>query len=157
MAEVKTYLEALTALDDTPLTVAPGEVALRRRRPGPRHVRRPHGDRGPDDRQQPPRDRRPGRHPRRARPGRSGPAQRRRRRRACCTLVRVDQDASTTSSRRVPGLALEVMRVMARRLRKSNPEGADDPRTPGGSGCGSAPGTPPASAAGRGTPRACRR
>ncbi len=41
-----------------------------------------------------------------------------------CTLVRVDQGAFDDLVRRVPGLALEVMRVMARRLRRSNPEGA---------------------------------
>ena len=38
-----------------------------------------------------------------------------------CTLVRIDQAAFDDLVRRVPGLALEVMRVMARRLRKANP------------------------------------
>jgi CRP-like cAMP-binding protein len=38
-----------------------------------------------------------------------------------CTLARVDQEAFDDLVRRVPGLALEVMRVMARRLRKANP------------------------------------
>ena len=38
-----------------------------------------------------------------------------------CSLVRVDQAAFDQLVRRVPGLALEVMRVMARRLRKTNP------------------------------------
>ena len=39
-----------------------------------------------------------------------------------CTLVCVDQAAFDDLVRRVPGLALEVMRVMARRLRKTNPQ-----------------------------------
>jgi CRP-like cAMP-binding protein len=38
-----------------------------------------------------------------------------------CSLVRVDQGAFEDLVRKVPGLALEVMRVMARRLRKTNP------------------------------------
>jgi CRP/FNR family cyclic AMP-dependent transcriptional regulator len=40
---------------------------------------------------------------------------------ADCSLVRVDQEAFDDLVRKVPGLALEVMRVMARRLRKANP------------------------------------
>ena len=40
-----------------------------------------------------------------------------------CTLVRVDREAFDDLVRRVPGLALEVMKVMARRLRRSNPSG----------------------------------
>jgi CRP-like cAMP-binding protein len=38
-----------------------------------------------------------------------------------CTLVLVDEAAFNDLVRRVPGLALEVMKVMARRLRRSNP------------------------------------
>jgi len=38
-----------------------------------------------------------------------------------CTLVRVDEAAFNDLVRRVPGLALEVMRVMARRIRRTNP------------------------------------
>jgi CRP/FNR family cyclic AMP-dependent transcriptional regulator len=40
-----------------------------------------------------------------------------------CSLVRVDQAVFNQLVRRVPGVALEVMRVMARRLRKTNPPG----------------------------------
>jgi len=38
-----------------------------------------------------------------------------------CSLARIDRDAFSELVRRVPGLALEVMQVMARRLRKTNP------------------------------------
>jgi CRP-like cAMP-binding protein len=38
-----------------------------------------------------------------------------------CTLVLVDETTFVDLVRRVPGLALEVMRVMARRLRRTNP------------------------------------
>lgn len=38
-----------------------------------------------------------------------------------CTLVLVDAQAFGDLVRRVPGLALEVMKVMARRLRRVNP------------------------------------
>jgi CRP-like cAMP-binding protein len=38
-----------------------------------------------------------------------------------CTLVLVDEAAFNDLVRRVPGLALEVMKVMARRLRRANP------------------------------------
>ncbi len=38
-----------------------------------------------------------------------------------CTLVLVNADAFSDLVRRVPALALEVMKVMARRLRRSNP------------------------------------
>jgi CRP-like cAMP-binding protein len=38
-----------------------------------------------------------------------------------CTLVLVDAAAFNDLVRRVPGLALEVMKVMARRLRRVNP------------------------------------
>jgi CRP/FNR family transcriptional regulator len=40
-----------------------------------------------------------------------------------CTLVLVDASSFKDLVRTVPGLALEVMRVMARRLRKTNPAG----------------------------------
>ena len=38
-----------------------------------------------------------------------------------CTLVLVDAASFSDLVRRVPGLALEVMKVMARRLRRTNP------------------------------------
>jgi len=38
-----------------------------------------------------------------------------------CTLVLVDSGSFQDLVRRVPGLALEVMKVMARRLRRTNP------------------------------------
>jgi CRP/FNR family transcriptional regulator, cyclic AMP receptor protein len=38
-----------------------------------------------------------------------------------CTLVLVDETTFVDLVRRVPGLALEMMRVMARRLRRTNP------------------------------------
>jgi len=38
-----------------------------------------------------------------------------------CSLARINADTFSELVRRVPGLALEVMRVMARRLRKTNP------------------------------------
>jgi len=40
-----------------------------------------------------------------------------------CTLVLVDVASFNDLVRKVPGLGLEVMRVMARRLRKTNPAG----------------------------------
>jgi CRP-like cAMP-binding protein len=40
-----------------------------------------------------------------------------------CTLVLVDAVSFNDLVRKVPGLALEVMKVMARRLRKTNPTG----------------------------------
>jgi len=40
---------------------------------------------------------------------------------ADCSLVRVDEKTFAELVRRVPGLALEVMQVMARRLRRTNP------------------------------------
>lgn len=40
-----------------------------------------------------------------------------------CTLVLVDAAAFDDLVRRVPGLGLEVMKVMARRLRRTNPTG----------------------------------
>jgi CRP-like cAMP-binding protein len=86
MAEVRTYLEALTALEETPVTVEPGGVIFAAGDAG-REIRSASAVAGPD-----------------------------------CTLVRVDQAAFDDLVRRVPGLALEVMRVMARRLRKANPK-----------------------------------
>jgi len=38
-----------------------------------------------------------------------------------CSLARINAETFSELVRRVPGLALEVMRVMARRLRKTNP------------------------------------
>lgn len=40
-----------------------------------------------------------------------------------CTLVLVDAVSFNDLVRKVPGLALEVMKVMARRLRRTNPTG----------------------------------
>jgi CRP-like cAMP-binding protein len=40
-----------------------------------------------------------------------------------CTLVLVDAASFNNLVRKVPGLALEVMRVLARRLRRTNPAG----------------------------------
>jgi CRP-like cAMP-binding protein len=40
-----------------------------------------------------------------------------------CTLVLVDASSFNDLVRKVPGLALEVMKVMARRLRRTNPTG----------------------------------
>ena len=121
MAEVKTYLEALIALDETPLSYPPGGVIFAVGDPGREmyvvrsgHVDLKIGDTllesvGPggilgelalvDPA------------PRSA-SAVAGPD---------CTLARVDQEAFDDLVRRVPGLALEVMRVMARRLRKANP------------------------------------
>ena len=121
MAEVKTYLEARTALDETPLSYPPGGVIFAAGDPSREmyvvrsgHVDLKIGDTllesvGPggilgelalvDPA------------PRSA-SAVAGPD---------CTLARVDQEAVDDLVRRVPGLALEVMRVMARRLRKANP------------------------------------
>ena len=122
MAEVRTYLEALTALDETPLSVAPGEVIFSAGDTGREmYVVRtgsvelkigdtvlesvgPGGILGELALVDPA--------PRSA-SAVAGPD---------CTLVRVDQAAFDDLVRRVPGLALEVMRVMARRLRKANPK-----------------------------------
>jgi CRP-like cAMP-binding protein len=122
MAEVRTYLEALTALDETPLSVAPGEVIFAAGDTGREmYVVRtgsvelkigdtvlesvgPGGILGELALVDPA--------PRSA-SAVAGPD---------CTLVRVDQAAFDDLVRRVPGLALEVMRVMARRLRKANPK-----------------------------------
>ena len=123
MAEVKTYLQALTALDETPLGVAPGTVLFAEGDPGREmYVVRsgsvdlmidnklletvgPGGILGELALVDPA--------PRSA-TAVAGPD---------CTLVRVDQEAFDDLVRRVPGLALEVMKVMARRLRRSNPGG----------------------------------
>jgi rSAM/selenodomain-associated transferase 1 len=121
MAEVRTYLETLTALDETPLAVAPGGVIFSAGDAGREmYVVRtgsvdlkigdtllesvgPGGILGELALVDPA--------PRSA-SAVAGPD---------CTLVRVDQEAFDDLVRRVPGLALEVMRVMARRLRKTNP------------------------------------
>ncbi len=122
MAEVKTYLEALTALEETPVTVEPegiifaagdrgremyvvrtgsvnlkiGDTLLESVGPGGILGELALVDPAP-----------------RSASAVAGPD---------CTLVRVDQAAFDDLVRRVPGLALEVMRVMARRLRKANPK-----------------------------------
>lgn len=120
MAEVRTYLEALTALDETPLSYPPGGVIFAAGDPGREmYVVRsgrvdlklgdtllesvgPGGILGELALVDPA--------PRSA-SAVAGPD---------CTLARVDQEAFDDLVHRVPGLALEVMRVMARRLRKSN-------------------------------------
>jgi CRP-like cAMP-binding protein len=122
MAEVRTYLETLTALDETPLAVEPGGVIFTAGDTGREmYVVRtgsvdlkigdtllesvgPGGILGELALVDPA--------PRSA-SAVAGPD---------CTLVRVDQAAFDDLVRRVPGLALEVMRVMARRLRKANPQ-----------------------------------
>jgi CRP-like cAMP-binding protein len=124
MAEVKTYLQTLIALDDTPLAVSPGTVLFAAGDPGDEmYVVRtgsvdlmigntlvekvgPGGILGELALVDPA--------PRSA-TAVAGPE---------CTLVRVDQHEFDDLVRRVPGLALEVMKVMARRLRRSNPPGA---------------------------------
>lgn len=120
MAEVRTYLEALTALDETPLSYPPGGVIFAAGDPGREmYVVRsgrvdlklgdtllesvgPGGILGELALVDPA--------PRSA-SAVAGPD---------CTLARVDQEAFDDLVHRVPGLALEVMRVMARRLRKAN-------------------------------------
>ncbi len=122
MAEVRTYLETLTALEETPVTVEPGGVIFAAGDAGrAMYVVRtgsvdlkigdtllesvgPGGILGELALVDPA--------PRSA-SAVAGPD---------CTLVRVDQAAFDDLVRRVPGLALEVMRVMARRLRKANPQ-----------------------------------
>lgn len=121
MAKVRTYLEALTALDETPLAYPPGRVIFSSGDPGNEmyvvrsgEVHLKIGDTvletvGPG--------------------GILGelalvdPAPRSASAVAGddCTLARVDAEAFDDLVRRVPGLALEVMKVMARRLRKANP------------------------------------
>jgi CRP-like cAMP-binding protein len=121
MAEVKTYLEALMALDDAPLRPEPGAVIFAAGDSGREmyvvrsgKVDLKIGDTlletvGPG--------------------GILGelalvdPAPRSASALAGedCSLVRVDREAFESLVRKVPGLALEVMRVMARRLRKANP------------------------------------
>ena len=121
MAEVRTYLEALTVLEETPVTVEPGGVIFAAGDAGhAMYVVRtgsvdlkigdtllesvgPGGILGELALVDPA--------PRSA-SAVAGPD---------CTLVRIDQAAFDDLVRRVPGLALEVMRVMARRLRKANP------------------------------------
>lgn len=122
MAEVRTYLEALTALDEAPLAVPPGGVIFSAGdtgnemyvvRSGQVELRigdtvletvGPGGILGELALVDPA--------PRSA-SAIAGPD---------CALARVDAAAFDDLVRRVPGLALEVMRVMARRLRKSNPQ-----------------------------------
>ena len=124
MAEVKTYLQALIALDDTPLGVSPGTVLFAAGDPGREmYVVRsgsvdlmigntlvervgPGGILGELALVDPA--------PRSA-TAVAGPD---------CTLVRVDRETFDDLVRRVPGLALEVMKVMAQRIRRSNPGGA---------------------------------
>jgi CRP/FNR family cyclic AMP-dependent transcriptional regulator len=121
MAEVKSYLETLMALDEAPLKMEPGQVIFSSGDRGQEmfivrtgHVELRIGDTtletvGPggifgelalvDPA------------PRSA-SAVAGPG---------CSLVLVDEAAFNDLVRRVPGLALEVMKVMARRLRRTNP------------------------------------
>jgi CRP-like cAMP-binding protein len=125
MAEVKTYLEALMALDEAPLKLEPGQVIFSEGdagremfvvRTGSVDLRIGEAlletvgeggifgelalvDPAP-----------------RSATAVAGPD---------CTLVLVDAASFNDLVRKVPGLALEVMKVMARRLRRSNPAATD--------------------------------
>jgi len=121
MAEVKTYLEALMALDEAPLRLEPGQVIFSAGDPGREmfivrtgSVDLRIGDTLLETVEQggifgelalvdpaP-----------RSATAIAGPG---------CALVLVDVTSFNDLVRRVPGLALEVMKVMARRLRKTNP------------------------------------
>jgi len=121
MAEVKTYLEALMALGDTPLRYERGQVIFSAGESGHEmyivragSVDLKVGDvlletvqRGGILGELALVDPAP-----RSATAVAGPE---------CTLVRVDEAAFNDLVRRVPGLALEVMRVMARRIRRTNP------------------------------------
>jgi hypothetical protein len=124
MGGVKTYLEALMTLDEAPLKLEPGQVIFSAGEAGREMFIVRTGQRRPAHRRHPARDGRAGRHLRRAGPGRPRPAQRDARwpgpaARSCSSTPASFGDLV----RRVPGLALEVMKVMARRLRRTNPTG----------------------------------
>jgi CRP-like cAMP-binding protein len=123
MSEVKSYLEAVMALDEAPLKLEPGQVIFSAGDPGREMFIVRNGsvdlrigetlletvgqggifgelalvDPAP-----------------RSATALAGPD---------CALVLVDAAAFNGLVRRVPGLALEVMKVMARRLRRTNPSG----------------------------------
>ncbi len=120
MAEVKTYLEALTALDETPLKLDPGQVIFREGDPGHEMflVRSGTVDLKVGDTvvetvgqggvfgEMALVDKAP-----RSATAVAGPA---------CSLVLVEEHSFNDLLRRVPGLGLEIMRVMARRLRRAS-------------------------------------
>ncbi|HXK08344.1 MAG TPA: cyclic nucleotide-binding domain-containing protein [Vicinamibacteria bacterium] len=121
MAEVKTYLEALMTLEEAPLKVDPGQVIFSAGDPGREMfiVRTGSVDlrigetlletveQGGIFGEMALVDPAP-----RSASAFAGPE---------CSLVLVDAASFNDLVRRVPGLALEVMRVMARRLRRANP------------------------------------
>jgi CRP/FNR family cyclic AMP-dependent transcriptional regulator len=121
MAEVKSYLEALMALDEAPLQLEAGQVIFSAGDAGHEmfivrtgHVELRIGDtvlemvaQGGIFGELALVDAAP-----RSATAVAGPG---------CTLVLVDETAFNDLVRRVPGLALEVMRVMARRIRRANP------------------------------------
>ena len=123
MAEVKSYLEALMALDEAPLKLEPGQVIFSAGDAGREMfiVRTGSVDLRIGDTlletvgqggifgEMALVDPAP-----RSATAVAGPD---------CALVLVDVAAFNDLVRRVPGLALEVMRVMAGRLRRTNPDG----------------------------------
>jgi CRP/FNR family cyclic AMP-dependent transcriptional regulator len=123
MAEVKTYLEALMALDEAPLKLEPGQAIFSAGDAGREMfiVRTGSVDLRIGDTlletveqggifgEMALVDPAP-----RSASAVAGPD---------CSLVLVDATSFNDLVRRVPGLALEVMKVMARRLRRTNPAG----------------------------------
>ena len=120
MGEVKTYLEALMALDEAPLKMDPGQVVFSAGERGREMfiVRTGTVDLKIDDTvietvgqggvfgELALVDPAP-----RSATAIAGPG---------CTLVMVEERSFNDLLRRVPGLGLEIMRVMARRLRRAN-------------------------------------
>jgi len=120
MGEVKTYLEALMALDEAPLKMDPGQVVFSAGERGREMfiVRTGTVDLKIDDSvietvgqggvfgELALVDPAP-----RSATAIAGPG---------CTLVMVEERSFNDLLRRVPGLGLEIMRVMARRLRRAN-------------------------------------
>lgn len=120
MGEVKTYLEALMALDEAPLRMDPGQVVFSAGEHGSEMfiVRTGTVDLKIDDTvietvgqggvfgELALVDPAP-----RSATAVAGPG---------CTLVMVEERSFNDLLRRVPGLGLEIMRVMARRLRRAN-------------------------------------
>jgi CRP-like cAMP-binding protein len=120
MVEVTSYLQALTALEDAPIKLDPGQVVFSAGEPGTEMfivrtgtVTLQIGDEVIETVQQggifgemalvdpaP-----------RSATAVAGPG---------CTLVLVDQHSFNDLLRRVPGLGLEIMRVLVRRLRRAN-------------------------------------
>ena len=120
MSEVRTYLEALMAIDEAPLKLDPGQVIFAAGEPGREMfiVRTGTVDLKIDDTlvetveqggvfgELALVDPAP-----RSATAIAGPD---------CTLVLVQEHSFNDLLRRVPGLGLEIMRVMARRLRRAN-------------------------------------